>query len=296
MINLRNVSYVRLGTRDLEGAEVFATGYLGLEVAERHNNTVYFKSDARAHTLCYFEGDPGEQAVAFEIGSEAELAQAAASLEAMQHDVRLGSPEEAARRKVVAYVAFRDPTGNDIELVVRPEQSAKRYHGTRDAGITGFSHVGLCTTDAARDEKFWTQVCNARVSDRIGDAPLLRINEVHHTIALFPTHRAGIQHINHQVKSADDVLRSFHFLSDRKVKMVFGPGRHPTSSAKFLYFEGPDGMVFEYSSGVREIADELLYRERQFPFDPKGFCHWGAKPDVPEFRHDSGNETAYSGC
>ena len=26
-------------------------------------------------------------------------------------------------------------------------------------------------------------------------------------------------------------------------------------------------MVFEYSSGVRSIADELLYRERQFPFD-----------------------------
>ena len=65
--------------------------------------------------------------------------------------------------------------------------------------------------------------------------------------------------------------------------MVFGPGRHPTSSAKFLYFEGPDGMVFEYSSGVREIADELLYRERQFPFEPKGFCHWGAKPAIREF-------------
>jgi len=286
MINLRNVSYVRLGTRDLEGAEVFATDYLGLEVAERHSNSVYFKSDARAHTLCYFEGDPSEQAVAFEIGSQAELEQAAAALQAMRRDVRRGSAAEAARRKVVAFIGFRDPTGNAIELVVRPEHSAKRYHGMRDAGITGFSHVGLCTTDPERDETFWTQVCNARVSDRIGDAPLLRIDEVHHTIALFPAPRAGIQHINHQVESSDDVLRSFHFLSERKVKMVFGPGRHPTSSARFLYFEGPDGMVFEYSSGVREIADELLYRERQFPFDAKGFCAWGAKPDVPEFREN----------
>src|SRR5271155_5547076 len=286
MINLRNVSYVRLGTRDLEGAEVFATDYLGLEVAERHSNSVYFKSDARAHTLCYFEGDPSEQAVAFEIGSQAELEQAAAALQAMRRDVRRGSAAEAARRKVVAFIGFRDPTGNAIELVVRPEQSARRYHGRRDAGITGFSHVGLCTTDPKRDEKFWTQVCNARVSDRIGEAPLLRIDEIHHTIALFPAQRPGIQHINHQVESSDDVLRSFHFLSERKVKMVFGPGRHPTSSAKFLYFEGLDGMVFEYSSGVRDIADELLYRERQFPFDPTGFCHWGAKPDVPEFRDD----------
>ena len=40
-------------------------------------------------------------------------------------------------------------------------------------------------------------------------------------------------------------------------------------------------MVFEYSSGVRSIADELLYRERQFPFEPKGFCQWGAKPRLP---------------
>jgi 2,3-dihydroxy-p-cumate/2,3-dihydroxybenzoate 3,4-dioxygenase len=292
MIKLRDVSYVRLGTQDLAGAEVFATDYLGLEVSERHKNAVYFKSDSRSHTLCYFEGDPKDQAVAFEIGSEAELDLAVASLQSMQHRVHLGSAAEAAQRKVVAFISFRDPTGNTIELAVRPEQSAKRYHGTRDAGITGFSHVGLCTTDAARDEKFWTVVCNARVSDRIGDAPLLRISEIHHTIALFPTHRAGIQHINHQVESSDDVQRSFHFLSERKVRMVFGPGRHPTSSAKFLYFEGPDGMVFEYSSGVREIADELLYRERQFSFDAKGFCHWGAKPDVPEFRQKDAADVA----
>jgi 2,3-dihydroxy-p-cumate/2,3-dihydroxybenzoate 3,4-dioxygenase len=156
------------------------------------------------------------------------------------------------------FIAFKDPTGNQIELVWRPAYSSRRYHGERDAGITGFSHIGLCTTDAARDEVFWTKVCNARVSDRIGDAALLRIDEIHHTIALFPTDRAGIQHINH---------------------------RHPTSSARFLYFEGPDGMVFEYSSGVRKIADELLYRERQLPFDPKGFCEWGAKPQIKEFRN-----------
>jgi len=29
-------------------------------------------------------------------------------------------------------------------------------------------------------------------------APLLRIDEVHHKIALFPSIRHGVQHINHQ--------------------------------------------------------------------------------------------------
>ena len=272
MINLQRVSYVRLGTRDIEGAIRFATDVLGLEVAEVSKGAIYFKSDEREHTLCYFEGDPRDQAVAFEVGSRAALSAAASELERLGHPVHAGTPSEAEARKVREFIAFNDPTGNRIELVWRPAYSGARYHGTRDAGITEFSHVGLCTTDAARDEAFWTQVCNARVSDRVGDAPLLRINEVHHSIAMFPTDRGGIQHINHQVESADDVMRSFRFLKERQVRIVFGPGRHPSSSAKFLYFEGPDGMVFEYSSGVKMIADELLYRERQLTFDPAGFC------------------------
>jgi len=284
VIELQDVSYVRLGTRDLEGATHFATDYLGLEIAQRLKNAVYFKSDQRGHTLCYFDGSPDDQVAAFEVARREDLSSAAAELERCGHEVRIGTADEAQLRQVREFIAFKDPTSNKIELVWRPEHSGTRYHGERDAGITGFSHIGLCTTDPVRDEAFWTQICNARVSDRIGDAALLRIDEIHHTIALFPTNRAGIQHINHQVESGDDVMRSYYFLSERQVPMVFGPGRHPTSSARFLYFEGPDGMVFEYSSGVRSIADELLYRERQFPFDPKGFCEWGAKPEIKEFR------------
>lgn len=285
MIKLQDVSYVRLGTTDLEGATRFATEYLGLEISHRSNNAVYFKSDQREHTLCYFHGSPADQIAAFELSERGELDMAASELDRLGHQVCFGSAKEAELRRVRSFISFRDPTGNNIELVWRPAYSSQRYHGERDAGITGFSHIGLCTTDAVRDENFWTRVCNARVSDRIGDAALLRIDEVHHTIALFPSDRAGIQHINHQVATGDDVMRSFNFLSERQVPMVFGPGRHPTSSAMFLYFNGPDGMVFEYSSGVRQIADELLYRERQLPFEAKGFCEWGAKPQIKEFRN-----------
>ena len=284
MIDLKCVCYVRLGTRDIEGATRFATDVLGLEISEVVKGAVYFKSDQREHTLYYVEGDPSDQAAAFEVGSCAALSAAASELERIGYAVHAGTPGEADSRKVREFIAFNDPSGNRIELVWRPAHSGARYHGERDAGITGFSHIGLCTTDAARDEAFWTHVCNARVSDRIGVAPLLRINEVHHSVALFPTSHPGIQHINHQVESTDDVMRSYHFLRERQIKIVFGPGRHPTSSAKFLYFEGPDGMVFEYSSGVKMIADELLYRERQFSFEPRGLCEWGSKPDVPEFR------------
>lgn len=283
MIELKDVVYCRLGTRDLEAAEVFAVTILGLEVAERRPGATHFKSNNRDHTLCYFEGDPADQVTAFEIGSSAELDAAAAKLEELGHTVHVGTEEECSARHVRAFIRFNDPTGNGIEFAVRPAYSTNRYHGMRDAGITGFSHVGLYTTDPVRDEVFWTTVCNARVSDRIGSAALMRLNEIHHTIALFPFHQSGIQHINHQVESTDDIQRSLALIRERQVNITFGPGRHPTSSAQFLYFSGPDGMTFEYSTGVREIHDEPLWRDRQFAFDPVGFCHWGSKPNIQAF-------------
>ncbi|MBN9671002.1 VOC family protein [Roseibium aggregatum] len=283
MIELKDVVYCRLGTRDLDGAEWFATNILGLEVSERRRGATYFKSDERAHTLCYFEGDPEDQVTAFELGRGEDLQTAAATLEALNHEVHYGTKQECDARHVREFIRFQDPTGNAIEFVVRPETTGVNYHGNRDAGITGFSHVGLCTTDAARDEAFWTNVCNARVSDRIGDAPLMRLGTIHHSIALFPFHKAGIQHINHQVGGTDDIQRSFNFVRDNQVNITFGPGRHPTSTAEFLYFTGPEGMTFEYSTGVSEIHDEPLWRDRQFHFEPKGFCRWGAAPRIAAF-------------
>lgn len=284
MIDLDDITYVRLGTGNLAEAERYATEILGLQVGRREAGEVYFRSDNREHTLCYFEGDPTDHTVAFEVATQSALDNACAALEVAGHTVRLGTDEELSRRHVKGMASLLDPTGNKVELVLRPEVSGWRYFPSRDAGITGFSHVGLCSSDPRRDEVFWTNIFNARVSDYIGNSPLLRIDEVHHKIALFPTQRKGVQHINHQVASIDDIMRSWYFLQDRQIRIQFGPGRHPTSGAMFLYFEGADGMVFEYSTGVSHITDEENHRPRQFPAVPEGFCMWGAKPDIAEFK------------
>jgi 2,3-dihydroxy-p-cumate/2,3-dihydroxybenzoate 3,4-dioxygenase len=294
MIKLTDIRYVRLGTRELDEASRYATRILGLEPAGQDGDCRYFRSDGRDHTLVFFKGDPRDHTAGFEVDSKQELESAAAALDALGHAVKWGTPDDCAGRRVDACIHFRDPSGNGIDLVLRPHESGRRYFPSRDAGITGFSHIGLRTTDAPRDEAFWTGVCSARVSDRIGSAPLLRIDEVHHKIALFPSAFAGVQHINHQVEGIDDIMRAWYLLREQGVRIVFGPGRHPTSGAMFLYFEGPDGMVYEYSSGVRLISreEEADYRPRQFPFTSESFCMWGSKPDIPEFRDDPGADRA----
>lgn len=286
MIDLWDIRYVRLGTRDLDAADRYAREVIGLELARDEGGARYYRSDDRDHTLVYFEGDPRNHTVGFELRSAAELDAAAAQLSDVGLRVDVAGADACEQRRVQGCVSFNDPSGNRIDLVVQPHHSGRRHFPSRDAGITGFSHVGLCSTDPARDERFWTEVLGARVSDRIGQAPLLRIDEVHHKIALFPTTRCGVQHVNHQVASIDDVMRAWYWLRERGVRIVFGPGRHPTSGAVFLYFEGPDGMVYEYSTGVRTITaeQEASYQPRQFPKINSSFCMWGSVPDIAEFR------------
>ena len=288
MIQVNNIRYVRLGTRNLEDAARFASRIIGLQEAGRIGNTgttqsVYFRSDQRHHTLVYFNGDPADQAVAFEVGDAAALKTAARQFEAQGLSPRLGTRDECALRNVAAMVALRDPSGNAIELVVPARDSDATFVPPRLSGLAGFAHVGLRSTDPGRDEAFWTGVLGARVSDRIGTAPMLRFDQTHHRVALLPASRPGVQHIAHQVGSIDDVMRALYFLRDNGVRTVFGPGREPTSSAIFIYFEGPDGMVFEYLTGGKLIAADSNHRPRHFPFAPRSFCMWGGKADMPEF-------------
>src|SRR3546814_14071679 len=97
--------------------------------SEQGGRAAYFRSDQREHTLCYFEGDPTDQAVAFEVDSAAELDAAATELEALGHPVHVGTAGEAAQRKGRGFIGFRDPTGNRIELEWRPALYGRRWHG-----------------------------------------------------------------------------------------------------------------------------------------------------------------------
>jgi 2,3-dihydroxy-p-cumate/2,3-dihydroxybenzoate 3,4-dioxygenase len=283
VIRLKDIRYVRVGTRDIDAAVSFATRIIGLQVDVRDRNAAYMRSDDRDHTLVYLDAPTDDHTVGFELATLGELDAAAGELERAGFAVHAGTALECEQRRVKSFVSFREPSGATIDLVAQPWHSGRSYQPSRQAGITGFSHVGLYTQSAARDQEFWTGTCSAKVSDWIGEAPLLRIDEVHHKIALFPAARHGVQHINHQVGSIDDIMRSYYFLRDQGIHIRFGPGRHPTSGAMFLYFEGPDGMTYEYSTGVRMIGEDSNYRPRQFPFRPTSFCMWGSKPDIPEF-------------
>lgn len=284
--DIHDIRYVRINASDLDHSVDFATKILGLELVCKDSKTAYLRSDIRDHSVCYTVGDARNHAVGWEVKTDEALDKIAIGLEATGAYVRHGTAEECEQRRVHRLVVTKDVTGSIIDLVTRPDATGLSYYGPRDAGITHFSHVGMHTQHPIEDEQFWVRSLGAKVSDRIGDAALIRINDIHHNLAFFPSKKIGIQHVNFQVKGFEDIMKSYYFLLEQNVKIMFGPGRHCTSGAMFLYFQGPDDIVYEYSTGVRLITeeDEKTYQPRQFPMVASSFCMWGSRPDIPEFK------------
>jgi len=277
MIELTDIAYVRSGVADLKEAVRFATDIVGLELmAPTEVGVAHLRADARHHCLALVEGPSGVLSSGFQVADSDALALAETELETRGFTVRRGSSDEARSRRVRDFVAFDDPFGNRLELVSQQESITRPVAFTRPAGITEFGHLCLDAPDVHEAYRFWNGTFNARVSDWIGEAAcLMRIDPVHHKLAVFRGDQPGLCHMNFQVETIDDVFRSWHFLVEHGVEIEQGPGRHPQSTAIFLYFLGPEGFTYEYSFGVRLIEDEASWRPRTFhPDEPGSIDMW----------------------
>lgn len=282
-VEIEQLRYVRLGTRNLPAAIDFAQHILGLQLIDKTDEQATFRSDFRDHTLVYETGDPSQQAVGLELRSQAALDRAVAALAANGIAATAGDAAALKRRKAKAMASFRDRSGNAFELVVRPETSGWRYFPARDAGVTGLEAVALRSTAGGADETLWTTLFNGRVSDWVGDAAFIRFDGAHHRLALYPSDRAGVLAVEYGVEGLNQIMQAMYFLQSAQVKIVHGPGRRPSSNQLFLTFAGPDGMLFSYVAEGARIADDNSHRPRQFARKRDSFCAWGSESTVPEF-------------
>jgi 2,3-dihydroxy-p-cumate/2,3-dihydroxybenzoate 3,4-dioxygenase len=283
MIELEDVAYVRSGTADLETAVRFAVDVVGLEEIAREDGVAYLRADHRHHCLAFVEGEPGVLSTGFAVHDPAALNPTETDLAAAGCWVRRGDAKGAAHRRVHDYLEFDDPWGNRVELVSGQVTIPRPVRFGRAAGITEFGHICLDAPDVREAYAFWSSLFNIRISDWIGDrAALMRFDPVHHKLAVFQGDRPGLCHMNFQVASLDDVMRSWHVLERAGVEIELGPGRHPQSTAVFLYFKGPEGLTYEYSWGVRRIEDDDRWRPRYFdPAEPDAVDLWGGPTSKP---------------
>jgi 2,3-dihydroxy-p-cumate/2,3-dihydroxybenzoate 3,4-dioxygenase len=274
--------YVRLAVTQPQAAATFATEILGLQHVPSELEPFLFRSDERYQTLC-LATQADKPSIGIEIAGEQELDRAAKDLAIGGFLAREATADECAQRFVRRALIVEDATGNTIDLVLRPAMSGRRYFPSRDAGVSGLQSVGLRSRSIKDDLKLWTAILGARVTDRVGDVTYLAIDQKHHRVALYPSDKAGLVYVCYGVESMDAVMQNKYFVQERQIKIVHGPGREPASGQIFLRFAGPEGYVFSYGYGLKDIDAD--HRPRQFTAEASSLCEWGSEcGDIAELQ------------
>ena len=279
---LVGLCYVRLAVRIPQQAAAFATDILGLQHVPNDLEPLLYRSDERYYTLCFASGAE-RPSIGIEISDEHELDRIATALASDGFSAREATKDQCARRFVRRALVIEDATGNEVDLVLRPERSGRRYFPSRDAGITGLQGVGLRSRAIKDDLRLWTAVLGARITDRVGEITYLGIDQMHHRVALYPSEGAGLVYVSYGVESLDALMQNSYFAEERQIKILHGPGREPASGQMFVRFAGPEGYVFSFGYGLGEI--EPSHRPRQFTLEASSLCEWGSQcTDIIELR------------
>jgi 2,3-dihydroxy-p-cumate/2,3-dihydroxybenzoate 3,4-dioxygenase len=280
--SLIQLCYVRLAIQVPQPAAAFASEILGLQHVPNDLEPFLYRSDDRYYTLCFANGAE-KPSIGIEVSDDHELDRIAQALTGDGFPAREATKAQCAQRFVRRALIIEDATGNEIDLVLRPARSGRRYFPSRDAGITGLLGVGLRSRAIQDDLRLWTTVLGARITDRVGEITFLGIDRMHHRVVLYPSDRAGLVYVSYGVESLDALMQNNYFVEERQIKILHGPGREPASGQMFVRLAGPEGYVFSYGHGLGEI--EPNHRPRQFTLEASSLCEWGSQcADIVELR------------
>jgi 2,3-dihydroxybiphenyl 1,2-dioxygenase len=274
MERVTQLGYLGLSVSDINAWEQFATQTLGLQVASRENDgTLLFRMDEYHHRfLVHPTGNDDAAYFGWEVADEHALKGMAAQLKAAGVEVRKGTPEEAAARRVVDLIRFKDPSGNPSEVFYgplmaynTPFRSPRQISGFV-AGHQGLGHMVVTMDNLQESVHFYRDVLGMRISDyvhvvRPGGEKLylafFHCNPRHHTIAFYgaPNPQRRLNHFMLQAQSLDDVGSTFYLCQDQGVPINRGLGRHTNDQMVSFYMRSPAGFEVEYGYGGRVVDD-----------------------------------------
>lgn len=166
----------------------------------------------------------------------------------------------------------RDPDGNLIVLGLGQQEEPR--HGLR----APIQHLTLATLDPGAIERFYVDKLGFLVSDRVlaedGAVNTLftRSNHEHHTLACFRQDRAGIDHHSYEAGDWSVIKEWCDRMGERRIPIMWGPGRHGPGNNIFIFIEDPDGNWIEISAELEVIYDRPV---KDWKHEPRTLNSWG---------------------
>ena len=287
----RKLGYVALNVTDVARTHDFVMNVYGLDdggvgaVGEH-----YYRAGSDHHAVVLYPArTAGFKRAGWQLDSADEVNKAFAHFEQLGWQpawVREGEREPLGLLHATVFRVREPVTGCLFEYYDRIEQRGPPF-SNRLVKIERLGHIAMSVPDVLATAGHFETNLGFIVSDFVGKyAALLRVygSPLHHSMALAFAPQRHFQHVNCMVKDIDDIGRAIWRLKKHGVKVVFGPGRHPTSDSIFIYFHDPDGLTWEYSFGMEQFPPDNVGARaaRIMSTAPEDIDLWGAGME-PEF-------------
>jgi 2,3-dihydroxyethylbenzene 1,2-dioxygenase len=269
------LGYMGIGVRDLDAWKAFARDVVGLQVVDAGADGCFLRMDYWHHRIAVHRDDSDDLAyLGLRVAGADELELMRRQLGAAGIEARVGSPDEAAERRVLGLLKLADPNGNPLEIFHGPEvryhepfHPGRGMHGRFKTDAGGMGHCFLHAADPAAAGRFYAALGmrgGVEYQIRMGAqtfAPVfMHCNDRDHTIALAPgqpTRR--IHHLMLEVDTLDDVGLTHDLVRRAKVPVDLTLGKHANDQAFTFYFRNPSGWTWEYGWGSRPATYQSEY-------------------------------------
>jgi 2,3-dihydroxybiphenyl 1,2-dioxygenase len=289
------LGYVVVESNRLTDWNRFGADAIGLHVDELTRDSLRFRLDEReCRFLIRHGGSEDVVATGWEVDDHESFEVILGRVAAAGLPVLKGSEEDAALRGVERLWRFPGPKGIATEIFNRPRTSTAPLKMQNAAFVTdraGMGHLAITTTRPEHLHTYWNNLLDLRLTDRIferiGPARLrirfLRAGERHHSIALanvaglrIDPIRTRVQHVNIQVERLEDMLASYHRVTDLGFAMAWSVGQHTNDRELSYYCVTPSGFELEVGWNPITIRPEL--EATWEPTTYQGISLWGHTP------------------
>lgn len=168
--------------------------------------------------------------------------------------------------------AVRDPDGNFIIFGLGGEEPAAR-------GLRGpIQHLTLATREPEALEAFYVGKLGFLTSDYVRDAEgrilttWMRSNHEHHTLACFRHARIGIDHHSYEAGDWSAMKEWCDRMGERRIPIMWGPGRHGPGNNLFIFVEDPDNNWIEISAELEVVHARA---PKDWPHEERTLNLWG---------------------
>ncbi|UJL45589.1 VOC family protein [Virgibacillus sp. NKC19-16] len=304
-----HIGHVEISVTNFDQSLWFFTEVMGLVLTESDGDRAYLRAwqDFDDYTLVLRASNVSEvNRMGWRVSTEESLKLFEKQLKEMNIDFIWVAGGE--KRALGDMIQFKSPAGFPVELYWEKElfvtddpklQSKLPSHPSkysfRGVSPRRFDHVNMMVNDVKKEQEWWTDLLGIHHRYYIQNKEDVRLGSwlsrtnIAHEMALMRNSNqngASFHHLAYYLDSPDELIRAANIMAENDIEIEWGPGKHGTSGAQFIYVFEPSGHRIEiWTGGFLIFSPDWEPIEWGSGIGQLGLEMWGSTPPETYFTY-----------